>query len=269
MRTKTAIKFAMAMFVVGYLCGIGTMLYFSQAFPSPELKDCQSGGIGALSPTPWGVNLANAVTRLNRLFAEEATRIGRPPLEELQKQVCAESWFNWPINYRDGQLHGNSRAWGDVSDEVRQEVIRLWLIRCLDLKFSEEVARFELVKVFIESGFNPDAAAPTSSACGPSQYINKTRHVLCARARISAENPFDLKMHLALMPYSLKEGWKVVSEEAQSKPAPWKQSDLGFYARLYGYHHDGPSFSSGGTRIGQECVVPLMKRAKQVLAAGE
>jgi murein DD-endopeptidase MepM/ murein hydrolase activator NlpD len=87
------------------------------------------------------------------------------------------------IKKMPGALAGNSRVHGDASPEVQDRIIDIIIEIGARYKLSFRDVAYILLMCKLESGFNPDAAAGTSSAGGLGQYTEAT--VEEARDKIS------------------------------------------------------------------------------------
>lgn len=108
-------------------------------------------------------------TLYERLFASK----GKAYKESSIKQI---SWLKKKpeIDKPADKIAGNSRIWGDISHENQKRVIDLIIEIGTRYKLSyREIAHLLLI-VKVESGFNPDAAAGTTSAAGLAQYTEDT-----------------------------------------------------------------------------------------------
>lgn len=94
--------------------------------------------------------------------------------ESSKNKISANSFFKTPIDKPDSVLKGNSRAWGDASKETKKESIKALLNESMKRGLSKSQASFVLATSYVESGFNPDAAATSTSAGGLGQFVNKT-----------------------------------------------------------------------------------------------
>jgi len=97
-----------------------------------------------------------------------------------------------------------------------------------------------------ESGFNPDAAAGTTSASGIGQLIDRTAKNL----GVSGEKRFDLKENIR--------GYLTLLDElikTSKKQLPGQNESL-IFQRAYGLYHDGPSLAFGGENLAKEKVIP-------------
>jgi putative chitinase len=106
---------------------------------------------------------------------------------------------------------------------------------------SEKDIGFMLAMSRVESGFNPDAAAGTTSASGIGQFIDTTG----ATYGINDTNRWDLESQVdALIGYTKFNKAKVIKDGRDQKE---------LYKWMYKYHHDGPnSIEPTSTSLGWE-----------------
>ena len=132
-----------------------------------------------------------------------------------------------PIDQTPGRLAGNSRDWGDASEKVQRQVINKILNKAEEYGLDTHDTALLLATIRAESGFNPDAAAGSSSAAGLGQITDKTR----TDWGPDTDSMFDVDANLdSAVRYFLK------CEE--------KVAGLGFTgadaeAMIYKYYHDG------------------------------
>ncbi|WP_447754239.1 lytic transglycosylase domain-containing protein [Pseudomonas nicosulfuronedens] len=96
----------------------------------------------------------------------------------------------------------------------------------------------------VESGFNPDAAAGTTSAAGLGQFVDgtaKSYGIVNDTQRFNAEIGAD-----ALIRHYLE------NKNMSSK----RYSGRELYEMIYAYHHDGPGLAYGGREISRSEVMP-------------
>lgn len=106
------------------------------------------------------------VVRLSLLRHVQPERPASP------SRVASQSYYNEPIRASDGPLVGYSRDWGGAKTEVQCRVMAAALEHCADLPVDDQAA-FLAILAF-ESGFNPSAANPFSSAASCPQFIDST-----------------------------------------------------------------------------------------------
>lgn len=158
------------------------------------------------------------------------------------RNVAAHSHWRTPL---DQNSLGYSRNWGGASRAVQQrvvdEVIRQMPGHALrETGFALAVARFE-------SGFNPDAAAGTSSASGVGQFIEATGRAY----GLTEANRFSLVDGVTALLQHLRDIRRTVSPTDE--------------ARLYGIYHDGPTLQHGGMEKARRFVIPLADRFERWL----
>lgn len=155
-------------------------------------------------------------------------------------QIKAWSHYREPIDHRPGRLAGNSRVWGDASPEVQSRVIDALIESSRDAGLTPRETAHVLAIARVESGFNPDAAAGTTSASGLGQFIDQTgRHYdLNNQNRFSADAQAD-----ALVAHFIDNRNLAVSRGQGEE-------------YIYKYHHDGPTRDYGGLAISSREVAP-------------
>lgn len=153
----------------------------------------------------------------------------------------------------EGGIRGNSRIGGDASIETQTKVINKIVQMGRNENMSEEDIGFMLAMARIESGFNPDAAAGTTSASGIGQFIDATGKTY----GLTDANRWDLEAQVdALIDYTKFNKEKVIADNRDQK-------DL--YKWMYKYHHDGPNSTKStskslGWKIATTKVNPLVNK---------
>jgi len=104
----------------------------------------------------------------------------------------------------------------------------------------------------IESGFNPDAAAGKTSACGLGQFVTNTGEAY----GLTPETRFEIGPSVKALIEYFK--WNENYAKKKKKPDHW----------VYKYHHDGTKYERGGTKIANEIFLPLVNIYEKALAAG-
>jgi len=110
----------------------------------------------------------------------------------------------------------------------------------------------------VESGFNPDAAARTTSASGLGQFIDRTGRAY----GLNAENRFELGPGVKAFLKFLGETLKSARQQISSA------SPQDIYARSYGLYHDGPSLAHGGEEIARRNVLPMARVVSEWMKCG-
>ncbi len=92
----------------------------------------------------------------------------------------------------DGHPHGNSRTWGDASLDVQRKVVTRFVELGQQRGYSDGDIAIGLAIIRRESGFNPDAAAGTTSASGLGQFVNNT----AAGLKLAENKRFDIDANI-------------------------------------------------------------------------
>ncbi len=167
------------------------------------------------------------------LYGKKGVQEGEP---------AEQSYFNVDI-IEDG-IRGNSRKAGDASIEVQQTVVNKIIEVGGQMGMTDYEIAYTLAIARYESGFNPDAAAKSSSASGVGQFINDTG----SNYGITNENRWDVDIQVqALVDHTLDN-----FETAKKKG----------YGNEYVYalHHDGISLAKNGLSKGKEHVMPFVPK---------
>jgi LysM repeat protein len=167
-------------------------------------------------------------------------------------KVVKWSAYSIPVDHRPGRLAGNSRIWGDASHDVQRQVINAIIAAAKKDGFNIRRIAMLLAMAKIESGFNPDAAAGTTSASGLGQFIKATG----ASFGLTPENRFEIGPGI----HALIEYFKDNEALAKKKKKP------DYF--VYKYHHDGPTTEYGGTALATDKFAPLAAAYEKALTAG-
>lgn len=158
------------------------------------------------------------------------------------QQIAAWSHYLAPIDDREGRLAGNSRRWGDASPDVQSRVVETLVESARDAGLGARETAHVLAIARIESGFNPDAAAGTTSASGLGQFIDKTGRSY----GLDESNRFDVHAQSRALVAHFIDNRDLATRRGLGE------------AYIYKYHHDGPMLDSGGLALGREHVIPLI-----------
>ncbi|MFK3740898.1 LysM peptidoglycan-binding domain-containing protein [Massilia sp. TN1-12] len=169
-----------------------------------------------------------------------------------KEKIVAHSAYLVPVDTRPGRLAGNSRIWGDASQEVQRKVIDAIIAAAKKDGFNIRRMAMLLAMAKIESGFNPDAAAGTTSASGLGQFIKKTG----AAYGLDASNRFEVGPSISALIAYFKENENIAK----------KNKDPDYF--VYKYHHDGPYSEYGGTALAKDKFAPLAAAYEKALTAG-
>lgn len=165
------------------------------------------------------------------------------------KTIVKHSHYNAPI-VENGQLRGKSRIWGDASHKTQRASIEAIRAAAKHVGMTREQEAMVLAIAYVESGFNPDAAAGTTSAQGLGQFIRKTG----ASYGLTDANRWDIR-----------EQARALVEHTLDNYAAARKAGLGG-EYVYARHHDG-SFTNkyGGVDIARNHVLPFASIVLYVL----
>jgi len=159
-----------------------------------------------------------------------------------------ESWSHYrePID-ESRPLHGQSRRWGDASPEVQSRVIDSLIESSREAGLTPRETAHVLAIARVESGFNPDAAAGTTSASGLGQFIDRTgKHYGLTNA-----NRFDVDAQSDALVAHFVDNRNLARDRGQGEDY------------IYKYHHDGPTKDYGGLGLSQRKVAPHLDEYEQ------
>jgi Type VI secretion system/phage-baseplate injector OB domain/Transglycosylase SLT domain len=165
------------------------------------------------------------------------------------EQVVSYSHYNDPIDTSNGRLAGNSRVWGDAPPATQQASINALVNESKAAGLSKHDTAMVLAIARVESGFNPDAAAGTTSAAGLGQFVNRTGKAY----GLTDENRWDVNAQAKALVQHYADNKKLATARGQGD------------AYIYKYHHDGPSGEYGGLGISENKVLPLAKQFESML----
>lgn len=157
-------------------------------------------------------------------------------------QLHARSHYLEPIDETEGRLSGNSRIWGDADPEVQSQVIDILVATSKDAGLSARETAHVLAIARVESGFNPDAAAGTTSASGVGQFIDNTGSAY----GLDNANRFDADAQARALVSHFVDNRELAARRGQDE------------VYIYKYHHDGPSRDYGGLALSADKVMPLL-----------
>jgi putative chitinase len=162
------------------------------------------------------------------------------------------SGIRQPLDQSPGRLMGYSRNWGHASSNTQQEVMQKILQYSSDLSTEDQAILLGIAR--IESGFNPDAATPSTSASGVFQIIKSTGENL----GLKKEDRFNADLNI-------KAGVKLFKENLSLAKKRWPNLTGDERAKmLYALHHDGPSLKFGGSKIASDKLLPYLAQFRQI-----
>ncbi|WOB50853.1 peptidoglycan DD-metalloendopeptidase family protein [Xanthomonas hydrangeae] len=157
------------------------------------------------------------------------------------------SHYREPIDSADGRLHGESRRWGDASPQTQSRVIDSLIDASQDAGLSSRETAYVLAIARVESGFNPDAAAGTTSASGLGQFIDRTG----AHYGVTTSNRFDVQTQSQALVQHFIDNRDLARSRGQDEDY------------IYKYHHDGPSKDYGGLALSRREIAPHLDNYTQ------
>ena len=158
------------------------------------------------------------------------------------------SHYREPVEDAPGRLAGNSRIWGDASPQVQSRVVDILIEAARDKGLNTRETAHVLAIARVESGFNPDAAAGTTSASGLGQFIDGT-----GRHYGLGNNRFDAQAGARALVAHFIDNRDLARSRGQGE------------AYIYKYHHDGPSRDYGGLGLATSKVLPYVDQYEQLL----
>jgi len=164
-----------------------------------------------------------------------------------ESQIKPYSHYRDPIDCSPGRAAGNSHVWGDASAEVQSKVVDALITASGDAGLSTHATAHVLAIARVESGFNPDAAAGTTSAHGLGQFIDRTG----AHYGINDSNRGDVNKQAEALVSHYQDNAALARARGQSEDF------------IYKYHHDGPTQDYGGLGISQQEVMPYLDQYEQ------
>jgi len=168
-------------------------------------------------------------------------------------QIVAWSHYRDPIDTSNNRLAGNTRIWGDASTETQRASIDALIVASKANRLNVRQTALVLAIAHTESGFNPDAAAGTTSASGLGQFVDSTGKAY----GLGEKNLWDAnKQALALVQHFI-DNQRLAQSRAQGEEF------------IYKYHHDGPTKDYGGLRISTQRVLPLADRYEAMLKSAQ
>ena len=159
-------------------------------------------------------------------------------------QVIAKSHYKMPIDNSPGRLAGNSRRHGDASRDTQKAVIDILVDAATVNGLDRKDLAMLLAMAHVESGFNPDAAAGTTTASGLGQFVDATAKIYGITT--DAER-FDAKQGASALVMHYLENKRVSRRHYSGRE---------MYVMIYALHHDGPSLAYGGRAISEAEVMP-------------
>jgi len=152
---------------------------------------------------------------------------------------------------------GNSRKWADASNEVKLKSINKIVGISIQNNYSIDETAFALSVSYIESGFNPDASAASSSASGLGQFIDKTG----ASLGLDNLNRFSINANAKALVIHLKN----LLERNSKHFKETAKNDL--FTQTYANYHDGSRITEKTKIFSSKNIPPLVNKFKQFLVS--
>jgi murein DD-endopeptidase MepM/ murein hydrolase activator NlpD len=163
------------------------------------------------------------------------------------------------IDKRAGQLAGTSRVVGDATPAVQDAVIDILIEVAARYKFSYRDVAHILLLCKAESGFNPDAAAGTTSAAGLGQYTEATVKE-AAKDWISKKRlDFTLDLSGMYVMDAERGAFGVILSYMMAKEKSIKFFGSDYEKHLYIFHHEGWYFKPTSERMKSKKVGDVIK----------
>ena len=159
-------------------------------------------------------------------------------------RIKSYSHYREPVDHSSGRLAGNSRIWGDASPEVQSRVIDTLIEVAREKNLTPRETAHVLAIARVESGFNPDAAAGTTSASGLGQFVDRTGKAY----GLNNENRFEVKASADALVGHFIDNRNLAKIRGQGEEY------------IYKYHHDGPTSDYGGLDLSKQKVSPYINR---------
>lgn len=163
-------------------------------------------------------------------------------------------------NYR-----GRSRVWADADLEVQERVVEdfVKIMRSEPFKRRSPTPQYNgktetlderfislcIAIMRIESGFNLDAAAGTTSAASLGQFVKGTRTAY----GIGKSNLWDFNANARAL----------INHTLDNRDYARKKGQGEEY--IYAYHHDGPSLAYDGLKLSVEKVMPMISKIQPLV----
>jgi LysM repeat protein len=158
-------------------------------------------------------------------------------------QIIDASLVNKPIP-NGKKLKGNSRIIGDVGDETYRSIVDIIISLCSRFNLDYKETAYTLLICLAESGYNPDAAAGTTSASGLAQYTRGTADAFKARSKDVLGVEIDMSGMKVFDATIGSYGVLVAFLFNRGLALKWgfKPSDEKYWQLIYMLHHDGPGY---------------------------
>lgn len=139
---------------------------------------------------------------------------------------------------------GNSRIYGDIEEANFKNIVDIIISLCSRHNLDYKETAYTLLICLAESGFNPDAAAGTTSAAGLAQYTKDTANAFKKRAKDIIGVDIDMRGNNVFDATIGSYGVLVAFLFNKELAINWgfKPSDEKYWQLIYMLHHDGPGY---------------------------
>ena len=144
-----------------------------------------------------------------------------------------------------------SDKWGDAPEEIKSKVRDLILSNSKDLPKEDRTILLAIAK--LESGFNPNAQAKTTTAAGVFQIIKSVGNNL----GLPQEDRYDARKNIIAGIRLYKENLQILKKRFPNA----KGNERAIL--LYALHHDGPSLKYGGAEIARRVLIPYLREFRK------
>ena len=171
------------------------------------------------------------------------------PAAKGYSKASIKSYSNYNTPLEETGIRGNSRIGGDASSEVQEASIKAIIKYGKQFGMTKDQLAYTLATARVESGFNPDAAAGTTSASGLGQFTKETGDSY----GLNDTNRFDLDTNAQALVLHTLDNYDLARR--RKKPDSY----------VYKYHHDGASGEYGGLAVYNSKVKPSISIYKALL----
>ena len=156
---------------------------------------------------------------------------------------------DWSHYNDDVPEEGYTRNAGGAPKAVQESIIKKIIDVGRTLQATDEEIAYSLATARFESGFNPYAAARSSSAYGLGQFIKKTGEAY----NLNEENRDDVDMQVQALVEHTIDNFRIASNKNYSK------------AHVYALHHDGPKLNKDGLSKSREHIMPYIPKYLKIV----
>ena len=156
---------------------------------------------------------------------------------------------DWSHYNDDVPEEGYTRNAGGAPKAVQESIIKKIIDVGRTLQATDEEIAYSLATARYESGFNPYAAARSSSAYGLGQFIKKTGEAY----NLNEENRDDVDMQVQALVEHTIDNFRIASNKNYSK------------AHVYALHHDGPKLNKDGLSKSREHIMPYIPKYLKIV----